>query len=332
MTSWVPDGKADESITPLKAFNKDNGGRKILFAIGLEHPRSKDKKDFNKAVSTAKESDLVIMFVGEDERISGESHSRAFLNLPGVQEDLINTIVGTGKPVVLVIMAGRPLTFASIIDKVDAIVYAWHPGTMGGPAIRDVLTGKVVPSGKLPVSFPRTVGQIPIYYNHRNTGRPPSKDMLGIPMGTVEDPKGFVSMYLDVDFTPQYPFGFGLSYSTFKYDDLKLSSDKIKSGGILTVTIQVQNTGKYKAVEIVQLYIRDKAASITRPVKELKAFKRISLKPNENREVTFELSEQDLAFWNVDMKYVAEPGVFNVMVGGSSADEDLLKESFELLK
>ncbi len=213
--TWTPDGKEENSITPLQAFNEKDQDFNILYAKGLEHPRSMDKKHFNEAVLAAKNADLAILFMGEDQMISGEAHSRAFINLPGAQEDLVNKIAKTNTPIVLVIMAGRPLTFASLIDKAAAIVYAWHPGTMGGPAIKDMLIGKVVPSGKLPVSFPRTVGQTPIYYNHRNTGRPPTKDMLGIPLGTPEDPKGFVSNYLDADYTQQYPFGYGLSYSTF---------------------------------------------------------------------------------------------------------------------
>jgi beta-glucosidase len=330
--TWTPDGKAEDTITPLQAIKENSPGFDILFSKGLESPRSPDKDLFDEAISAAKKSDLAILFMGEDYLISGEAHSRAFLNLPGVQKDLVEEIAETGTPIVLVIMAGRPLTFASLIDKAEAIVYAWHPGTMGGSAIVDVLTGKVVPSGKLPVSFPRTAGQIPVYYNHRNTGRPASKEMLGIPLGTPEDPKGYVSNYLDADFTPQYPFGYGLSYSSFDYQDLKLSVEKLKPGKKLTVTVQVQNNGKYTADEIVQLYIRDRSASVTRPVKELKGFQRISLNANESRTVSFELSEQDLAFWNIDMKFTAEAGIFDVMIGGSSVDEDLLLESFRLVK
>ncbi|KAA3610436.1 MAG: glycosyl hydrolase [Calditrichaeota bacterium] len=328
--TWTVDGKKEDSITPLQTL-KENVDFNILYAKGLENPRSVDNKLFEEAISTVKKADLAILFMGEDQIISGEAHSRAFIDLPGAQKDLINKISETSTPIVLVIMAGRPLTFSKIIDKVDAIVYAWHPGTMSGPAISDVLTGKVVPSGKLPVSFPRTVGQIPIYYNHRNTGRPPRKDMLGIPTGNTEDPIDYVSYYLDVDFTPQYPFGFGLSYSTFSYSDFKLSTKKLTSGNALKATVQLKNTGQYKADEIVQLYIRDKAASITRPVKELKGFQKVSLKAGESKSIFFEISEKDLAFWNIDMKFTAEPGMFDVMVGGSSADEDLLKESFELV-
>ena len=218
-----------------------------------------------------------------------------------------------------------------MIDKADAIIYAWHPGTMAGPAIADVLTGTVIPSGKLPVSFPRTVGQIPIYYNHYNTGRPPAKDMLGIPLGTPEDPKGFVSNYLDADFTPQYPFGYGLSYTDFNFSDLKLSTDSLNFDEKLSVSIMLKNAGNYQADEVVQLYIRDITANLTRPVKELKAFKRVNLKPGESKEIRFDLTINDLSFWNNENKFVAEPGKFDVMVGNSSDDGDLLRDSFELV-
>lgn len=329
--TWTPDGKAEEAVTPLKAFQEAASGFEILYAKGLEKPRSSDKALFAEAVAAAHKADLAILFVGEDQLISGEARSRAFLNLPGAQEALVTEVAATGTPVVLVILAGRPLTFAPLIDKAAAILYAWHPGTMGGPAILDVLTGKAAPAGRLPVSFPRTVGQIPLYYNQRNTGRPPSKDMLGVPLGTPEDPKDYVSTYLDADFTPQYPFGYGLTYSRIEYQDLKLSSGKLHPGEKLSVRVQVKNTGQYPVDEVVQLYIRDRVASLTRPVKELKGFQRIALPPGESREVSFSLSEADLAFWNIDMKFTAEAGLFEVMVGRSSADEDLLRTSFELV-
>lgn len=328
--TWTPDGKAEDSVTPLQTFQQSDQKFKVLFAPGIDKPRSSDTSKFPAAIAAAKAADVAILFVGEDHLLSGEARSRAFLNLPGAQEDLVNAVAATGTPVVLVIMAGRPLTFSSLINTSATIVFAWHPGTMGGPAISDVLTGTVVPSGKLPVSFPRTVGQVPVYYNHRNTGRPPSPHTLGIELGSPEDPKGYASNYLDADFTPQFPFGFGLSYSTFEYSDLKISSEKLVRGKALNVTVLVKNTGKFAAEEVVQLYIRDKTASITRPVKELKAFRRVALKPGESWEVSFLLSEKDLAFWNADMQFIAEAGLFEVMTGGSSADADLLKTTFEL--
>ena len=331
MGTWTPDGKAEDVVTPLQAFQKAAADDEILYAKGLETPRSSERALFAEAVAAAQKADLAILFVGEDHLISGEARSRAFLNLPGAQEALVAEIAATGTPVVMVILAGRPLTFAPLIDKAAAILYAWHPGTMGGPAIVDVLSGKTSPSGRLPVSFPRTVGQVPVYYNHRNTGRPAPKEMLGIPLGTPEDPKGYVSNYLDADFTPQYPFGYGLSYSSIEYQDLRLSSGKLHPGEALSVSVQVQNNGQYPADEVVQLYIRDRTASVTRPVKELKGFQRISLPAGESRKVTFRFGEQDLAFWNIDMQFTAEAGLFEVMVGSSSADEDLLKEAFELV-
>ncbi len=330
--TWAPDRNPDDSVTPLQAFRENAGGRKILFAKGMEKTRSMDRKHFASAVEAAKKADLAILFVGEDELLSGEAHSRAFINLPGLQEELIAAIAATKTPLVLVIMAGRPLTFPAQLEQADALLYAWHPGTMAGPALYDVLTGAIAPSGKLPVSFPRTVGQVPIYYNHRNTGRPPTADMLGIPLGTPEDPKGYVSNYLDADFTPQFPFGFGLSYTTFTYSALKLSTDKLLPGQELTVTVQLKNSGLMAAEEVVQLYTRDLTGSITRPVKELKAFRRVALKPGEKQDVQFVITEEDLAFWNAEMKFVAEPGKFEVMVGGSSADGDLLKAGFVLEK
>jgi len=328
--TWAPDRNPDDSVTPLQVFREQAGLRKILFAKGLDKPRSMDKKHFAAAIDAAKKADLAIVFVGEDELLSGEAHSRAFLNLPGLQEELISAVAATKTPMVLVIMAGRPLTFLNPLDQAEAVLYAWHPGTMAGPALYDVLTGAVAPSGKLPVTLPRTVGQVPIYYNHRNTGRPPSAEMLGIPLGTPEDPKGFVSSYLDADFTPQFPFGFGLSYTTFTYSNLKLSTTKLRSGQRLTVTFTLENSGSVAAEEVVQLYTRDITGSITRPVKELKAFRRVMLKPGQKQELEFVLTETDLAFWNAEMKFTAEPGKFVVMVGGSSADSDLLKSEFEL--
>lgn len=263
--------------------------------------------------------------------MSGEARSRAFLNLPGAQEDLAEAVAKTGTLVVLVIMAGRPLTFSNIIPKCKAILYAWHPGTMGGPALIDIIFGKSIPSGKLPVSFPRTVSQIPVYYNHKNTGRPPSKEILGIPLGIPQDRKAFVSHYLDSDFTPQFAFGFGLSYTTFSYSGLKISATKLTFQDTLEISVDLENTGKYIATEVVQLYIRDHSASITRPVKELKGFHRISLSPQESRKIMFKINCKDLAFWNKDLKYTSEPGWFDVLVGSSSNDKDLQTARFKLI-
>lgn len=327
--TWTPDGEAKNTITPLMAIKEEFGNSiEINFCKGLENARSSETDYFKKAVETAKKSDVVLLFVGEDYLLSGETHSRAFINLPGVQEDLIKTISKTGKPIVLVIMAGRPLTFGNITKDVKSILYAWHPGTMGGQALSDIILGKVSPSGKLPVTFPRTVGQIPLYYNHKNTGRPPAPNQLGRTIGTPENPDGFACYYLDVDYTPAYNFGFGMSYATFEYSNLKISSNKIRMDEKLEVKITVKNTGKIEAKEIVQLYIRDIYGSVTRPVKELKAFEKINLSPGEEKEVIFTISSDDLKFHNIDMKYVAEPGDFELFVGSSSNNNDLLKTNF----
>jgi len=261
-----------------------------------------------------------LLFIGEEQILSGEAHCRAFLNLPGAQEELVAALAATGKPIAAIIMAGRPLTFRAVADKVHAILYAWHPGTMGGPAIADVVFGLANPSGKLPVTFPRTVGQVPIYYAHKNTGRPPSVNELGIPMGTPLDPRGFTSKYLDVDFTPEYPFGFGLSYTRFEYSNIQVSAPQIKMGGKVTVTAELKNSGKMAGEEVVQLYVQDLFGSVTRPVKELKGFTRVALQPGESKTVSFDLSTDDLAFYDINMKFTAEPGDFHVWIGGNSVD------------
>ena len=324
--TWVPDGKPEDSVTPLTSLKELYGDKvEIIYAKGMENPRTKSTDEFDEAVKAAEQSDAVVMFLGEDDLLSGEAHSRAFIDLPGAQVKLIKAVAKAGKPIALVIMAGRPLTFGEITGDVNSILYAWHPGTMGGPAIADVLFGVTAPSGKLPVSFPRTVGQAPIYYNHKNTGRPASEDQLGIEQGTPENPLGYVSYFLDVDFTPAYSFGYGLSYTTFEYSDLKLSSDELKEGESLEASVTVKNTGDVEAAEVVQLYVRDLYGSITRPVKELKGFKKISLKPGESKTVSFTLGTDDLKFWNIDMNYVVEPGDFNLWIGGSS-DTDLMAE------
>lgn len=320
---WVPDGRSENTVTPLTAIKQLLADKvKVLYFKGMDNIKSMSRDKFDEAVGIAKKSDAVIIFAGEDDQLSGEAHSRAFLNLPGVQEDLIKEVSAAGKPVVLVIMAGRPLTFSSILSDVKAILYAWHPGTMGGAALADILFGEVSPSGKLPVTFPRTIGQVPIYYSHKNTGRPPSGKELGITMGTPENPIDYVSYYLDVDYTPAYPFGFGLSYSKFEYSGLKLSANEVKAGGRIEVSVRVRNAGKYDADEVVQLYIRDLYGSVTRPVKELKKFSRISLKQNETKEVKFILTTDDLKFYDKDMNYTVEPGEFKLWVG-SNSDEGL---------
>ncbi len=317
---WTMDGRPEDAVTPLAALREKLGEDRVHYAAGLATSRTTDETGIPAAVEAARRSDAVILFLGEEQALSGEARSRAFLDLPGAQEKLVAEVAEAGKPMIAVIMAGRPLTFQNVSRRVEAVMYAWHPGTMGGPAIADLLFGDAVPSGKLTITFPRTVGQVPIYYAHKNTGRPPSPDSLGIPMGTPVDPKGYTSKYLDVDFTPEYPFGYGLSYTTFSYANLRLSAENIPVGGRLTASVDVTNTGDWPGVEIVQLYTRDLVASLTRPVKELKGFRRVRLAPGETKTVSFTLTTDDLRFYDSKGRHIVEPGRFHLWIGPSSAE------------
>jgi beta-glucosidase len=333
--TWNRDGKIEDTQTPLKAIKTFLGeSTQVNFASGVPYTRSRDKSNFNEAISQANKSDVVLIFVGEEAILSGEAHCRAILNLPGVQDELISEIAKTEKPIVLVIMAGRPLTIGEISEKVQAVLYAWHPGTMCGPAIADLIFGIKSPSGKLPVTFPKTEGQIPIYYAHKNTGRPPKIGEFtfidDIPLRAYQSSIGNTAHYLDIGCLPLYPFGYGLSYTEFEYSNLRLSSNKVKMGESIKVFVDLTNTGKMEAEEVVQLYIRDLVGSLTRPVKELKGFQRIRLNPDEMKTITFNLSSKNLDFHNRDMKYTVEPGKFHLWVGGSS-DSGLMTE-FEVIE
>jgi beta-glucosidase len=264
---------------------------------------------FAEAVEAARNADVAIVAVGEREFETGEAASRASLDLPGVQQQLIEAVHATGTPVVAVIMSGRPLTIPWLAENVPAILQAWHPGIQAGNAVADLLWGDFNPSGKLAVSFPRSVGQVPVYYNHDHTGRPPTEAR-------------FTSKYLDLPVTPLYPFGHGLSYTTFEYGDLALSADTITANDTLYVSATVTNTGDVAGAEVVQLYLRDLVASVVRPVKELKGFTKVYLEPGEAQTVQFALRPLELGFFDQDMLWVVEPGVFNVWVGWSS-DEGL---------
>lgn len=321
--TWSFDKNIEDTQTPLQALREFIGATaKINYVKTLETSRTKSTSEFDEAIEAVEKSDVALLFLGEEAILSGEAHCRAEINLPGAQEQLIEEIHKIGKPTVLVVMAGRPLTIGSVLDKVDAVLYAFHPGTMGGPAIVDVLFGIESPSGKLPVTFPKMVGQIPIYYNHKNTGRPARANSWvhidDIPVRPWQTSLGNESHYLDAGYTPLFPFGFGLSYTKFEYSDLKLSSKKIKLGDKITVSATVKNTGDVEADEIVQLYIRDLVGDVTRPVKELKGFQRIRLQPGEEKSVAFELSTDDLAFYNQQMTLVTEPGMFHVWIAGDS--------------
>jgi beta-glucosidase len=318
MGTWTVDGRAQDVVTPLAALRRMLGDQRVIYAPGLKNSRDTSRDGFAAAHDAATRADAVVLFLGEEQILSGEARSRAFLNLPGAQEALVDAETQPGKPAIAVIMAGRPLTFHDMASKVSAVLYAWHPGTMGGPAIANLLFGRAVPSGKLPVTFPRTVGQVPIYYAHLNTGRPALPKELGIPTGTPARPTGYTSKYIDVDPTPEYPFGFGLSYSTFDYSGLHLSNNSIAMGGELTVSADITNRGSREAAEVVQLYIHDVTASVAQPVRLLKGFRRIALKPGERQTVSFRLTTADLAFYNQEMKLVTEPGRFEVWIAPDS--------------
>lgn len=322
--TWVFDGEKEHTVTPLKAIKEMYGDKvNVIFEPALAYSRDKDRSGIVKAVSAARRADAVIVFVGEESILSGEAHSLANLDLQGAQSELIKSLSAVGKPLVTVVMAGRQLTIGKEVEASDAVLYSFHPGTMGGPAIADILFGKVNPSAKTPVTFPRMTGQLPMYYAHNNTGRPanPTEMLIDeIPVEAGQTSVGCRSFYLDAGDAPLFPFGYGLSYTTFEYSNLKLASDMLTVGGELLVTVDLKNTGRYDGVEVVQLYIQDKIGSVTRPVKELKVFRRVALKAGESTVVSFSLPVSELAFWGYDMTYGVEPGDFRLWVGTSSAE------------
>jgi beta-glucosidase len=333
--TWNRDGRMEDTVTPLAAIRSFLGdSTKINYIAGIDYSRSTDTGQFALALELARQSEIVLLFVGEEAILSGEGHSRAHLNLPGAQDALIAEIAKSGNPIILIVLAGRPLTIGDISQKADAVLYAWHPGTMCGPALVQLLFGMESPSGKLPVTFPKTEGQIPVYYSHKSTGRPPEKAALtmmdNIPLRAYQSSLGDAARYLDIGYLPLYPFGYGLSYTKFEYANLKISSDEIRLGDEFHVSVEVTNVGDMEAEEVVQLYVRDLTASLTRPVKELKGFERIRLKAKETRAVIFTLSSAALGFHNNEMQYVVEPGKFNLWVGGDSRAE--LMTEFQIIR
>lgn len=296
--------------------------RATMFGKDIPRDGRTDKQLLDEALAIASKSDVIIAALGESAEFSGESSSRTNLEIPLVQKDLLNALLKTGKPVVLVLFTGRPLVLVDENANVPAILNVWFPGSEAGLAISDVLFGDVNPSGKLTATFPRNVGQIPIFYNHKNTGRP-----LGNKEGKFEK---FKSNYLDIQNEPLYPFGYGLSYTTFDYSNIKLSSTKTNANESIEVTVDVTNSGNYDGKEVVQLYIRDLVGSITRPIKELKGFQKVDIKKGETKTVSFKVTENDLKFYNSNLDFVCEPGYFEVFVGTNSNTN--LKSKFELVK
>jgi beta-glucosidase len=291
-----------------------SGNTKLLYAKGCGITDTA-KAGFAEAIAAANNADVIILSIGEARDMSGEAKSRSSIQLPGIQEELVKAIYATGKPVVVLINAGRPLVFNWTADHAPAILYTWWLGTKAGDAMADVLFGDHNPSAKLPMSFPITEGQIPIYYNHYNTGRPALND----------SGRHYRSAYTDLSIYPKYPFGFGLSYTSFAYSEIALSAAKLKATQKLTASVQLTNTGNYTGAETVQLYIRDLVGSVVRPVKELKGFQKIELKAGETKTVSFIISQEDLKFYNEDLKYDWEAGDFEIMIGGSSADVKTVK-------
>lgn len=324
MGTWVFDGEKEHTQTPLTAIKEMYGDKvKVLFEKGLEYSRDKNTAGIARAVSAARQADAVVVFVGEESILSGEAHSLANLNLQGAQSQLIKELAATRKPVVTVVMAGRQLVIADEVKVSDAMLYSFHPGTMGGPAIADILFGKVNPSGKTPVTFPRMSGQVPIYYAQHKTGRPanPTEMLIDeIPVEAGQTSVGCRSFYLDAGNSPLFPFGYGLSYTTFEYSNLSLASDKLTAQDTLSISFTLKNTGKYDGTEVVQLYVQDKVGSVIRPVKELKRFLRVTLKAGESTQVSLSLPVSELAFWGYDMNYTVEPGDFTLWVGTNSAE------------
>ena len=324
MGTWVFDGEKEHTQTPLTAIKEKYGNKvKVIFEKGLDYSRDKNTAGIARAVNAARQADAVVVFVGEESILSGEAHSLANLNLQGAQSQLIKELAATGKPVVTVVMAGRQLVIADEVKVSDAMLYSFHPGTMGGPAIADILFGKVNPSGKTPVTFPRMSGQVPIYYAQHKTGRPanPTEMLIDeIPVEAGQTSVGCRSFYLDAGNSPLFPFGYGLSYTTFEYSNLSLASDKLTAQDTLSISFTLKNTGKYDGTEVVQLYVQDKVGSVTRPVKELKRFQRVTLKAGESTQVSLSLPVSELAFWGYDMNYTVEPGDFTLWVGTNSAE------------
>ena len=327
--TWAVSGDSKLSVTVMDGIKNVAGSQvNILYAKGanisddtlfakkvnvfgtrIDIDKRTPAEMLNEALEIANKSDVVVAVVGEASEMSGESASRTDITLPESQKKLIRALVNTGKPVVLVMMSGRPLALVEENMLATSILQVWHGGTEAGNAIADVLFGNYNPSGKLSVTYPRNVGQIPIYYSQKNTGRP-----------SIGDAPKFLSNYLDAPNTPLFPFGYGLSYTTFSYSDIKLNKTSMKINESITASVTITNTGKYDGEEVVQLYIRDLVGSITRPVKELKGFQKIKLKAGESKQVSFSININDLKFYNSELKFVSEPGDFILFIGTNSND------------
>ena len=317
--TWAFDGEKSHTVTPLKALQERFPG-KVTFVPGLTYSREK-RNSFQDVTAAARRADVVLVFLGEEAILSGEAHSLADLNMKGSQSELLAALKATGKPVVATVMAGRPLTVERDLPNCDAMLYSFHPGTMGGPALANLLFGDVNPSGKTPVTFLRTVGQAPLYYSHNMTGRPYKGETLIDDIGPEagQTSLGNTSYYLDYGAYPLFPFGYGLSYTQFDYSGITLDKAVYGKDDCITVSLTLANTGEYDGTEVVQVYVRDLVGSVTRPVKELKAFERVSLKAGESRNLELKVPVSDLAFYGLDGVKKVEPGEFQLWAAGDSA-------------
>lgn len=316
--SWKAAGDWDFMKSTLDELKIYNGEYNIMYAEGVKKTGN-DKSGFNAALNIARKADKIVMVIGEDWEWTGEAASRTDISIPGVQTELLALLKTLNKPLVVVLMNGRPLVLEKENEMADAILEAWYPGTMGGKAITEVLFGEYNPSGKLPMTFPLNLGQVPVYYNTKNTGRP-----IYLPNDKYK------SKYIDSPNDPLFPFGFGLSYTTFEYSPIILSTNELTNKGIVEARVSVKNTGKYDGEEVVQCYIRDLVGSVTRPVKELKAFEKVMIKAGESKEIVFKITPDMLAFHRLDMSYGTEPGDFKVFIGGNS--RDVQEADFKLIE
>ena len=319
MGTWAFDGDETHSVTPLAALKKDYN---VIYEPGTAFSRDRSIAGIAKAKAAASRADAIVVFAGEEAILSGEAHCLSDLNLQGAQSELIAAMRQTGKKVIVVVMAGRPLTIGRNLENCDAMLYSFHPGTMGGEAIADLLSGKAIPSGKTPVTFLKTVGQAPMYYNHLSTGRPNTGTetlLMDLPLKAGQTSNGCTSYYLDSGYGPLFPFGYGLSYTTFEYSDIALDSREYTAADTIKVKFTLKNSGEYAGIEVAQLYVRDLVGSIARPVKELKGFQRVALNAGESKVVNFSLPVSALAFWNINNEYIVEPGDFQLWVATDSA-------------
>ena len=325
--TWAFDGQKEHTVTPLAALRERFPGR-VTYVPGLTYSRQKRDR-FDEVVAAARKADVVLVFLGEEAILSGEAHSLADLNLKGSQSELLAALKSAGKPVVATVMAGRPLTIERDLPNCGALLYAFHPGTMGGPALANLIFGDVAPSGKTPVTFLRTVGQVPMYYSHNMTGRPYRGETLldDIEAEAGQTSLGNTSYYLDYGAYPLFPFGYGLSYTSYAYSDLALDNASYAQDGVIRASCTLTNTGAREGTEVVQVYVRDLVGSLTRPVKELKHFERVTLQAGESRRLEMEIPVSDLAFWGLDGTKKVEPGDFQLWIAGDSNSGEALSFS-----